>query len=138
MRKTYSCDTAVEYWLCASQNRARQSANLLPKISIGLELDWTGSGLWWILQSGLESLFHTLTPLLFQNFWIRIRKFFKFENPTPDQTPAAIDTTEINPESCRSRLRQSGSMVTSGILLNLDWIRSVKCFTNLGSGPDSD
>jgi len=39
------------------------------------------------------------TPILFQNFWIRIRvraqKFFKFENPTPVQTPATIDATEI-------------------------------------------
>jgi len=39
------------------------------------------------------------TPLLFQNFWIRIRfrirfrQFFKFENPTPVQTPATIDPT---------------------------------------------
>jgi len=40
-----------------------------------------------------ESLFQTPTPLLFQNFWILVRLFFKFENPTPVQTPAAI----INP-----------------------------------------
>ena len=31
-------------------------------------------------------------------FWIRDRLFFKFENPTPVQTPATIiDPTEINP-----------------------------------------
>ena len=95
-----------------------------------------------------ESLFST--QLLFQNFWIRVRKFFKFENPTPVQTPATNDPTEIYPcfylrndhanscfsrnwnvtpdpffhkfwlrlrkknaESCRSRLRHSGSMATS-------------------------
>ena len=36
-----------------------------------------------------ESLFQTPTPLLFQNFWIQVR-LFKFENPTPVQTPATI------------------------------------------------
>jgi len=36
------------------------------------------------------------TPLLFQDFLIRVRTFFKFENPTPVQTPAAIDPTEIH------------------------------------------
>ena len=41
----------------------------------------------------LESHIQTPTPLLFQNFWIQVRKFFKFENPTPVQTP----TTIINP-----------------------------------------
>ena len=44
-----------------------------------------------------ESLFQTPTPLLFQNFGILVRiwvlQFFKFENPTPVQTPATI----INP-----------------------------------------
>jgi len=35
-----------------------------------------------------KSLFPT--PLLFQNFWIRLRLFLKFENPTPVQTPATI------------------------------------------------
>jgi len=49
-----------------------------------------------------ESLFQTPTPLLFQNFSIRIRvrKYFKFENPTPVQTPATIDPTEIYPCFC--------------------------------------
>ena len=37
-----------------------------------------------------ESLFQTPTPLLFQNFLIRVRLFFKFENPTLVQTPATI------------------------------------------------
>jgi len=49
-------------------------------------------------QRWSESLFPT--PLLFQNFGIRarIRHFFKFENPTPVQTPAAIiDPTLIYP-----------------------------------------
>jgi len=43
-----------------------------------------------------ESLFQAPTPLLFQNFWIRIRvrKFFKFENRTPIQTPGTIAATE--------------------------------------------
>jgi len=31
-----------------------------------------------------------LNTLLFQNFWIRVGKFFKFENPSPVQTPATI------------------------------------------------
>ena len=48
-----------------------------------------------------ESLFQTLTPLLLQYFWIRVRipvwQFFKFENPTPVQTPATIDPTVIFP-----------------------------------------
>ena len=49
-----------------------------------------------------ESLFQTPTLLLFQNFWIRIRirvrLFFKFQNPTPVQTPATInDPTIIYP-----------------------------------------
>ena len=41
--------------------------------------------------------FQTTTPLLFQNVWsrIRVRNLFKFENPTPVQTPATIDWTEI-------------------------------------------
>ena len=39
--------------------------------------------------------FSDRTPLLFQNFGIRIRQFFKFENPTLVQTPA----TTINPTS---------------------------------------
>ena len=39
-----------------------------------------------------ESLFQTLTSLLFQKFGIRIRvlQFFKVENPTPVQTPSTI------------------------------------------------
>jgi len=49
-----------------------------------------------------ESLFQTPIPLLFQNLKIRIRvrirKFFKFENATPLQTPAAIDPTGNLPE----------------------------------------
>jgi len=45
-----------------------------------------------------ESLFQTPTPLLFQNFWIRVWQFFKFENPPPVQTPATIiDPTVIYP-----------------------------------------
>jgi len=42
----------------------------------------------------------TPTPLLFQNFWIRIRVrlFFQFKNPTPVETPAIIiDPTIIYP-----------------------------------------
>ena len=39
-----------------------------------------------------ESLFPT--PVLFQNFCIRIRKLFKIENLTPVQTPTAIDTAK--------------------------------------------
>jgi len=41
--------------------------------------------------------FQTPIPLLFRNFRIRVLKFFKFENPTPLQTPAPIDPTEIHP-----------------------------------------
>ena len=41
-----------------------------------------------------ESLFQTATPLLFQNFWIRVRirvhQIFKFENPTLVQTPTTV------------------------------------------------
>ena len=49
-----------------------------------------------------ESLFQTPTPLQFQNFWIRARirnqQFFKFDHPTPVQTPATIiHPTEIFP-----------------------------------------
>jgi len=38
-----------------------------------------------------ESLFQTPTPLLFQNFGIRVRQFFKFEYSTLVQTPATIN-----------------------------------------------
>jgi len=60
-------------------------------------MDATGLGQRWP-----ESLFQTPTPLLFQNFsirdQIRVRIFFKFENPTPLQTPATIiDPTVIYP-----------------------------------------
>jgi len=41
-----------------------------------------------VFQRWPESLFQTSTPLLFQNFLIGVRQFFKFENPTPVQTPA--------------------------------------------------
>jgi len=34
--------------------------------------------------------FQTLTPLLFQNFWIQVRQFFKFKNPTTVRTLATI------------------------------------------------
>jgi len=58
----------------------------------------------WVLQACTmvqrwpESLFQTLTPLLFQNVWIRIRQFFIFWNPTTVQTPATIvDSTVIYP-----------------------------------------
>ena len=45
-----------------------------------------------------ESLFQAHTLLLFQNFWIRVRLFFKFENPTHVETPATIiDPTVIYP-----------------------------------------
>jgi len=49
-----------------------------------------------------ESLFQTLTPLLSQNFLIRVqirvRLFIKLQNPTPVQTPATIiDPTVIYP-----------------------------------------
>ena len=45
-----------------------------------------------------ETLFQTPTPRLFQNFWIRVRQFFKFENSTPVQTPATIiDPSVIYP-----------------------------------------
>ena len=45
-----------------------------------------------MLQRWPESLFQTPTLLLFQNFWMRVRiwQFFKFDNPTPVQTPARI------------------------------------------------
>ena len=48
-------------------------------------------------QKWPESHFQTPTPLLFQNFWIRIRlrKFFKSKNPIPVQTRFTIDATEI-------------------------------------------
>ena len=52
----------------------------------------------YIWQRWQESLFQTLTPLLFQNFQIRAQQFFRFENPTPVQTPATvIDPTVIYP-----------------------------------------
>jgi len=49
------------------------------------------------VQRWPESFFQTLTPFLFQNFWIpiRVRKFFKFDDPTPVQNPASIDPNEI-------------------------------------------
>jgi len=59
-----------------------------------------------------ESLFQTPTPLLFQNFGIRVQQFFKFENPTPVQTPATI----INPALISSIQPNSGSVATSGAI----------------------
>jgi len=55
-----------------------------------------------ISQRWPESLFQTPTPLLFQNFWIRVRiwvrQFFNLKKQTPVQTPAAIiDSTVIYP-----------------------------------------
>ena len=51
-----------------------------------------------LFQRWLESLFQTPTPLLFQNFWIRVRLLLKFEKPTPVQTRATlIDPTVIYP-----------------------------------------
>ena len=47
-----------------------------------------------------ELLFQTPNPLLFQHFLIRVRirvrQFFKFENPTPVQTPATIINPTLN------------------------------------------
>jgi len=50
-------------------------------------------------ESGVAGVtFQTPTPLLFQNFWIWVRLFFKFENPTLVQTPATtIDPNVIYP-----------------------------------------
>jgi len=113
-----------------------------------------------------ESLFQTPTPLLFQNFWIqiRVRQFFKIENPTPVQISDPIEnyhwfyfindhadscycrswkmtpdpgpvfkkffTPDPGPkkdaESCRSRLRHSESVATSGLLTvtgSTAWLR---------------
>jgi len=54
-----------------------------------------------IYQNWPESLFQTPTPLLCQNFWILVRQFFKFENPTPVQTPATIiHPAVIHPYFC--------------------------------------
>jgi len=47
-----------------------------------------------------ESIFQTPTPLLFQKFLILVRiwQFFKFEKPSPVQTPATIiDPTKVYP-----------------------------------------
>ena len=43
-----------------------------------------------VRQRRPESLFQTPTPLIFQNFWnrMRVQKFFKFHHPTPVQTLA--------------------------------------------------
>jgi len=43
-----------------------------------------------------QSLFQTPTPLLFQNFWFRVRLFFKFENPPSVQTPTTTIDLNIN------------------------------------------
>jgi len=126
-----------------------------------------------LFQRWPELLFQTPTPLLFQNFWIRgrIRLFFKFENPTPVQTPATpIDPTVIYPcfylrndrtdscycrngkvtphpgpvfhkfvtpvlrknaESCRSRLRQSGSGPISDLFLQFLFVVWASCYNPL-------
>jgi len=49
-------------------------------------------------QRWSESLFHTPTPILLQNFRIRVQQSFKFENPTLVQTAATnINSTLIYP-----------------------------------------
>ena len=53
--------------------------------------------LWGVPFRGGRSHFFRLR-LLFQNIWIRVHKFIKFENPTPVQTPATIiDPTVVYP-----------------------------------------
>jgi len=45
-------------------------------------------------------LFQTATPILFQNCSIRVRLFFKFENPAPVQTPATIIDPTVSLPIC--------------------------------------
>ena len=65
-----------------------------PKLSnawcFSFETEWYNVHDCATMQRWPESLFQTATSLLFQNFWIQVRKFFKFVNPTPVQTPATI------------------------------------------------
>ena len=50
----------------------------------------------WLVVSLQTIKVRNLTEV--KNFvWQRVRKFFKFENPTPVQTPATLDPTEIYP-----------------------------------------
>ena len=77
---------------CEVRNFASQKFRLTPGPTekcriLPHRLRYHGHPLW---QRWPESFFHTPTPLLFQNFWILVRKFFKFVNPTPVQTPVAI------------------------------------------------
>jgi len=77
--------------ICCSHNAALHWTNQRKRRTDGLQHNSNWDQRW------PESLFKTPTPLLFQNFWIRVRKFFKFENPTPVQTPATIiNPTEIH------------------------------------------
>jgi len=76
----------------------------------GLNLDrrtgsgWQSSHFWrnllfvhlWSVVAGVAFADSDSAPV--QNFWIRVRQFFKYENSTPVQTPATIiDPTVICP-----------------------------------------
>ena len=82
-----------------------------------------------------ESLFQTPTPLLFQNFWIRVRQLFKFENPTPLQTPAAI----IDPTVVYQFFADEMTTQTLATTEMEKWLRiQVRFFTNFDSGSGGE
>ena len=89
--------TTVEWtwWRHRNSNNAHQIV-IIPSLEVGCvtRSESKTSCMPWLRglrQRWPESLFQT--PLLFRNFGIQVRQFFKFENPTPVQTPVTI----INP-----------------------------------------
>ena len=95
-----------KFWRCCDDSRVALSNHLIESQSMTQDLSQTKSPNIPLVnpvclhQRWPETLFQIPTPLLFQNFWIRVRvwQFFKFENLTPVQTPATvIDPTKIYP-----------------------------------------
>jgi len=82
------CGSKFPFWLLYSDSgQGDKKFWCFTFCSFSGQMVWNALYLW---QRWPESLFHSPTPLLFQNFGIRVRQFFKFENPTPVQTPATI------------------------------------------------
>jgi len=96
-----------------------------------------------------ESPFQTPTPLLFQNFWIRIRLLFKFQNPTPLKTPATIIHPTVTAQTSATSEMEKWLRIRVRFFTNF-WFRVrmrvrkkhlASCrgwLRNSGSGPTSD
>ena len=93
----FPCTLLFQYWFCQQklipkEPQFKVKRDLIVRTTKKKRKNPYGRQRW------PESLFQTPTLLLFQNFWIRVQLFLKFENPTPVQTPATIiEPTVIYP-----------------------------------------